>query len=71
MRVVRQFEIGLRGVNGSWYPSALGKDPAMAIVRWLTSYTVWLCKWFDVSPDYINRNKRGNLPPPSGGIGAY
>ena len=41
----------------------------MAIVRWLTSYTVWLCKWFDVSPDYINRNKRGNLPPPSGGIG--
>ena len=43
----------------------------MAIVRWLTSYTVWLCKWFDVSPNYINRNKRGNLPPPSGGIGAY
>jgi|tagenome__1003787_1003787.scaffolds.fasta_scaffold16110868_1 hypothetical protein len=43
----------------------------VAIVRWLTSYTVWLCRSFDVTPDYINRNKRGNLPPPTGGIGAY
>jgi hypothetical protein len=68
---VRQFAIALRGVTGLWYPPSFGKGPAMALVRFLTSYTVWLCKWFDVSPDFINRDKRGNLPPPAGGIGAY
>jgi hypothetical protein len=30
----------------------------MAIVRWLTSYTVWLCKWFHTrSPRYVRHDR--------------
>lgn len=39
----------------------------------LTSFTVWLCKVFEVTPDSIHpkEDRRGNMPPPSGGISSY
>lgn len=30
-----------------------------------------LCQLLLVTPDSITRDRRGNLPPPSGGIGAF
>jgi hypothetical protein len=41
-----------------------------AIARLLSCYTVWLCRAFRVTPEFIVRDRRGNMPPPSGGIGA-
>jgi hypothetical protein len=37
----------------------------------LTAYAVWLCKAFQVTPETITKDRRGNMPPPSGGMGAY
>jgi hypothetical protein len=42
-----------------------------AFIQMLSTYTAALCRAFQVTPDFINRNKRGNLPAPTGGIGAY
>jgi hypothetical protein len=42
-----------------------------AIERWLTAFTYWLCRIFDVRPETISKNRRGNLPPPEGGIASY
>jgi hypothetical protein len=44
-----------------------------AIERWLTAYLAWLCKVFDVPfdttrKDRLGHTKRGNQPPPEGGI---
>lgn len=37
----------------------------------LQAYLVGLCKVFQVTPESITADRRGNQPPPSGGIGAY
>ncbi len=42
-----------------------------AIVQLLSGYVTWLCQELLVTPDLITKDRRGNLPPPSGGIGAY
>jgi hypothetical protein len=41
------------------------------LISLLATYTAWLCKVFAVTPESITKDRRGNLPPPSGGIGAY
>ncbi|KFC69581.1 hypothetical protein FG93_03168 [Bosea sp. LC85] len=42
-----------------------------AIGQLLSAYITWLSTVFQVTPEFITRDRRGNLPPPSGGIGAY
>jgi hypothetical protein len=42
-----------------------------AIGRWLQAFASRLCRIFTVSPDRLVKDKRGNLPPPDGGISAY
>lgn len=37
----------------------------------LLAYLTWLCDALRVSPDTLTKDRRGNLPPPSGGIGSY
>jgi hypothetical protein len=37
----------------------------------LTAYTVRLCKAFQVTPESITKDRRGNMPPPSGGVSAF
>ena len=41
------------------------------LVSSLTAYVVLLCKAFDVTPESITKDRRGNMPPPSGGIASY
>lgn len=41
------------------------------IVALLQAYLVWLCKAFQVTPEAITSDRRGNQPPPSGGLGSY
>ena len=41
------------------------------LVSWLAAYLVTLCKIFQVTPESITKDRRGNLPPPSGGIASY
>jgi hypothetical protein len=43
----------------------------MAMRSILSAYLIWLCKIFQVTPESITRNRRGNMPPPSGGIAAF
>ena len=31
----------------------------------------WLCKVFLVTPDSLSKDRRGNLPPPEGGIASF
>ncbi|GAU80440.1 hypothetical protein [Bosea sp. BIWAKO-01] len=42
-----------------------------AIEQLLSAYITWLSRVFQVTPEFITRDRRGNLPPPSGGIGSY
>jgi len=42
-----------------------------AIGYYLNAFAARLCRMFTVTPDWLVRDKRGNLPPPGGGIGAY
>ncbi|WP_342362643.1 hypothetical protein [Terrarubrum flagellatum] len=42
-----------------------------AIVSWLSAFTAWLCGLFEVTPDDLTKDRRGNLPPPEGGPGAF
>jgi hypothetical protein len=47
-----------------------------AFVALLSGYLAWLCKVFQVTPssierDRLGRERRGNLPPPSGGVASY
>jgi hypothetical protein len=41
------------------------------VIALLQAYLAWLCRVFQVTPDSITADRRGNLPPPSGGIGSY
>ena len=41
------------------------------IMSVLQAYLVWLCKLFQVTPESSTADRRGNMPPSSGGIGAY
>ncbi|WP_280142012.1 hypothetical protein [Bosea vaviloviae] len=41
------------------------------IVQLLSAYLAWLSQELLVTPDLITKDRRGNLPPPSGGIGAF
>jgi hypothetical protein len=41
------------------------------IWTWIVAFVSGLCRMFIVTPDSLIRGKRGNLPPPSGGLGAY
>ena len=36
----------------------------------LSIFLAWLCQIFQVTPESITQDRRGNMPPPSGGIGA-
>lgn len=42
-----------------------------AVATMLRAYMSLLCKALLVTPDFIVKDRRGNLPPPSGGIGAF
>jgi hypothetical protein len=41
-------------------------------MRWildkLAGFVTFLCRVFDVPPEKMDDGRRGNLPPPSGGI---
>ena len=41
------------------------------LVSWLAAYIVALCQVFQVTPESITKDRRGNMPPPSGGISSY
>jgi hypothetical protein len=41
------------------------------ITQLLLAYLNWLADAFRVTPDWLTKDRRGNLPPPSGGIGSY
>jgi len=41
------------------------------IVSWLSAYVGQLCRIFHVTPESITQDRRGNMPPPSGGIGSF
>jgi hypothetical protein len=41
------------------------------IMRWLAAYVAQLCRIFQVTPESLTKDRRGNMPPPSGGIGSY
>jgi hypothetical protein len=41
------------------------------IVSWLSAYVAQLCRIFNVTPASITQDRRGNMPPPSGGISAF
>jgi len=41
------------------------------IVDWLSAFLAQLCRLFDVTPASITQDRRGNMPPPSGGIGSF
>ena len=41
------------------------------IVSWLSAYVAQLCRIFNVTPESITQDRRGNMPPPSGGIASF
>jgi hypothetical protein len=41
------------------------------ILRMLSAYVAWLWSTFQVTPESLTKDRRGNMPPPSGGIGSY
>ncbi len=38
--------------------------------KWLTAMLSWLAELFSVSMNDVNKDKRGNMPPPEGGPSA-
>lgn len=42
-----------------------------AVACLLRAYMSLLCKALLVTPEFITKDRRGNLPPPSGGAGAF
>ena len=40
------------------------------ILQWWSGFVAWVCRIFGVTPDSLRRGRRGNLPPPTGGIGS-
>jgi hypothetical protein len=61
----------MRSVVKFVHLSALEVQAMRAIERWLVAFTYWLCRIFDVRPESLSKKRRGNLPPPEGGIAAY
>ena len=41
------------------------------IVSWMSAFLAKLCAVFNVTPESITKDRRGNLPPPSGGAGSF
>jgi hypothetical protein len=41
------------------------------VMQWLATYVAQLCRVFQVTPESVTKDRRGNMPPPSGGIGSY
>ena len=41
------------------------------IVDWLSAFLAQLCRLFNVTPESITQDRRGNMPPPSGGIASF
>ena len=41
------------------------------LVSLLAAYLVLLCRVFQVTPESVTKDRRGNMPPPSGGIASY
>ena len=37
------------------------------IMGWLSAFVTWLCGIFQVTPEFLTKDRRGNMPPPSGG----
>jgi len=42
-----------------------------AVAMVFLGYLTMLCRLFDVTSASITRDRRGNLPPPSGGIASF
>jgi hypothetical protein len=42
-----------------------------AIGKWISAVLTRVCAILKVSPQALIKDKRGNLPPPSGGIGSF
>ena len=42
-----------------------------ALFKLMTGYLAWLCKVLQVTPASLRQGRRGNLPPPSGGIASF
>lgn len=43
----------------------------MWFAKLLAGYLALLCRALQVSPDHLIKGRRGNLPPPTGGFGAF
>ena len=41
------------------------------IMTLLSAWLTWLCEMFEVRAETIADGRRGNLPPPSGGIASF
>jgi hypothetical protein len=41
------------------------------IMSWLSAYVAQLCRIFGVTPASITKDRRGNMPPPSGGPASF
>jgi hypothetical protein len=48
-----------------------GGKPMRKLVSWLAAYIVALCRVFQVTPESITKDRRGNMPPPSGGVASF
>ena len=40
------------------------------IEKWLGGLLAWFAGLFSVSADDLTKDRRGNLPPPEGGVGS-
>jgi len=54
--------------DGEYNFSAASFRAEAHMMAMLKGYMAWLCKIFGVTPDTLRNGRRGNLPPPSGGI---
>jgi len=43
----------------------------ITLERWLAGVLAKLCALFEVSPNGLRQGRRGNQPPPEGGISSY
>jgi hypothetical protein len=41
------------------------------VINWLSAFVARLCQMFDVTAESITQDRRGNMPPPSGGISSF
>ena len=48
-----------------------GSTTMCMIANWLTKFLVSVCTLFIVTTDSLIRGKRGNLPPPQGGLSSF